>query len=446
MYYVMGKRLLKMIAVFVLFSFMLIGCAPTIQLAVDRPPNLNTSGIKRIAVMPFESNGGSGSADIARYATTVAGTKIREMNYFTLVDPAVIIDLRKDNQSIESHVDALFVGQITRVASGNDTYHGSYKNKKGEMVYYTDYITEVELEFNYYLSRARDGKLIGPISKRGRDRASDNDGYPSPSGLLRRVVDKQLRNIGRDLAPYKSIEYRTFATDNTKDEALKAEMKSAISLVKAGSYKVALKKYLDIYERYQSLAAAENASILYEALGEVQSAAELMKKAYDDTGNPKAQNVLARLNKIIQDQATLASDYDDSKGGQKEKVMAVASEEIRSVLPAKAVVWIYNNSPGNDIVNGIVDNLTADFILKGIRLVDREQQSGKLIEAEQIHQRSGAVSDDDIVRIGHAAGANIIVFVGITGTGAMRRLQIRALDIKTRTPILQSDTGEKWQL
>jgi len=56
------------------------------------------------------------------------------------------------------------------------------------------------------------------------------------------------------------------------------------------------------------------------------------------------------------------------------------------------------------------------------------------------------VSDAEMVRIGNAAGAKTIVIIGIAGSGAMRRLQVRVLDIERGIPIMQSDTDERWQL
>ncbi len=226
---------------------------------------------------------------------------------------------------------------------------------------------------------------------------------------------------------------------------MKAEMKEAIALVKVGNYKPALESYLRIFDRYKSVAAAENASILHEYFGDVETAAKLMQRALNLTGNPRAREALTRLNGILRDQATLANEYGD-KSSPAAKTAAFASSEIQSALPENAVVWIYNNSPDNAMAGAVIDDITAGFIKKGIILVDRELQSAALIEAEHIFQMSGAVSDNDIVRIGNAAGANTIVLIGITGTGAMRRLQVRVLDIERRAPIMQSDAGERWRL
>jgi hypothetical protein len=257
------------------------------------------------------------------------------------------------------------------------------------------------------------------------------------------VVNSQLTFLGQDIAPHTVTENRALAKDKSKDKVLQAEMKDALAQVKEGNYKAALEAYLGIYEQYKSFAAAENASILHEAFGDTQIAANFMRRVFDETGNPRALEVLARLNRILQDQATLASDYSDA-GNQTERVAVFASGEIQKVLPRDARVWIYNNAMTNPMAVAVVDNITSDFIRKGIRVVDR--QNIALIEAEQKLQMSGFVSDNDFVSIGNAAGANIIAVIDITGTGAIRRLQVRVLNIERGVPIMQSDTSEKWQL
>ncbi|WP_461246708.1 hypothetical protein [Treponema sp. R6D11] len=439
----LNKNILKTMTLFIVVNmFLMTACATSIRLAVQRPPTLNTAGIKRIAVMPFESNIGIGR-DMAQYATTVTTKKIQELNYFTLVDPSEIERLKRSNQNIESYIDAQFTGKITRINVMNETYSGSYKTKEGETIYYTDYTTKVEVELEYSLVLARDSKIIGPVYKKNSTSSSNRENYPSSSELARNVIDGQLRYVGNDIAPHTVIETRTFAEEKTKDKQLKAEMKNALAQVKAGNYKPALEAYLGIYDRYKSIAAAENVSILYESFGEEQTAANFMQRAYNDTGNPKAKDVLARLNKILQDQAILASDYGDTRDLTK-KAADLASDEIQKVLPKNARVWIYNDSINNSMAVAIVDNLTSEFIRKGIKIVDR--QSAALIEAEQKFNTSGYVSDNDFISIGNAVGANTIVVIGISGTGSTRRLQVRVLDIEKRVPIMQSDTSEKWQI
>jgi hypothetical protein len=428
--------------IILLFLILSTGCSTSIGIAVQRLPTLNTAGIKRIAIMPFEVNSGS-YREMAQYATSAATEKIRALNYFTLVASSEIERLQRNNQSVENYIDAQFIGRITRINIENETISGSYKTKNGDTVYYTDYLTNVEIEFNYSLVLARDGRLIGPVSKKKSSNSVSRDAYPPSAPLLRSAIDDQLRFLGRDIAPYTVNESRVFATDNSKDKVLKQEMKDALALVKAGNYKAALESYLGIYEQYKSVAAAENVSILHESFGEVQTAADFMQRVYNDTGSPRSRDVIVRLNRIIQDRATIASEYGDNRN-QTEKISAMASEEIRSVLPRNARVWIYNNTVTNSLSVSVVDNLTSDFIRREIRIVDR--QNARLIEAEQKYNTSGYVSDNDFLSIGNAVGANTIVIIGINGTGAARRLQIRVLDIEKNIPIMQSDASDKWQI
>jgi len=437
----MLKFLAVLFPLLALLVLVFTGCGPTrIPVEVDRPSTLNTTGIKRIAVMPFETDNSS-YRGLASYATLAVAEKIRETGRFTLVDASEIRHLQRRKQNIESYVDAMFIGRIMRAVTENDSKTSQYKNKNGKISNSTTYYTKVEVEFSYSLKMARDGRLIGPISRTGVASAYSADGYPSAEDLLREALASQIALIRQDIAPYKSTEMRTFAEDKTGDDAVKLEMKEALAHVKAQNYKLALQAYLGIYERHRSTAAAENASILYEVLGDTESALSVMQKVYDDTGNPTAQLVMIRLNKILDDKAKLAASEREEIQNPVRKVTAFAIEEIQKVLSGEAVIWLYNNSPGNTMAEAVIDNLTADFIRKGISIVDR--QNAAVVEAGRV---SGAMNDAEMVRIGNAAGAKAIVIIGITGFGAMRRLQVRVLDIERGIPIMQSDTDERWQL
>jgi TolB-like protein len=315
----------------------------------------------------------------------------------------------------------------------------------GDKYIITVYNRNVEIDFNYYFTRARDGSLIGPVSRRGsnKDSSENRNDLKSASSLLMAVIDEQLRSLNHDIAPYRVTEQRSMMNEKSKDKILKARMKDALALTKEKNYRAALESYLRINAEYGNIASAVNASIMYEALGETNNAANLMRRVANETGNPSARDALARLNKILEDQDTLASEYGDTRG-QTEKIASYAGGEIEKVLPTNARVWIYNNSINDPMAEAVADNLTSDFLRKGIGIVDR--QSSNLIEAEQKFQLSGNVSDSDFVSIGNAVGANTIVTVGISGSGSMRRLQIRVLDIEKGVTIMQSDTSDNWRL
>ncbi|MDR0486816.1 MAG: hypothetical protein LBG91_01080, partial [Treponema sp.] len=69
-----------------------------------------------------------------------------------------------------------------------------------------------------------------------------------------------------------------------------------------------------------------------------------------------------------------------------------------------------------------------------------------LLQAEQKFQTGGNVSDQEILSIGKAAGANTLVTVSVVQQGNNQRLQIRVLDIERGVPLMQSGSGKEWQL
>ena len=441
----MRKNYRFRITLLISLALLLPGCVSTVHIQVQRTPALNTAGIRRIAIMPFDSSRGYPYRETAQYIVSVATVNIQALNYFTLVNPSVITQLQRNNENIEAYVDALFNGQINWISSRDSSIDSEVKDREGNTQIITTHTREVEIEFSYFLTRARDGSIIGPVIKRDSISSSNNNFNEllSTTELLRTIVTRQLRNIDRDLVPHTVTETRTLARENSRDKELRARMKNAESLVKERSYRLALAAYLHIYGEYNNIAAALNASILHEALGETEAAANLMRAVYAETGNSRTQSELARLNRILIDRATIANQFNTSHS-QMERVAAHADNEIQRVLTHNAKVWIYNNAQGNVIAEAVIDNLTARLINRGTELVDRD--SAALIEIEQRFQLSGMVSDNDFVSIGNAAGANTIVIVGITGSGDMRRLQLRVLDIERAVTIMQSDTSEAWRL
>jgi hypothetical protein len=233
-------------------------------------------------------------------------------------------------------------------------------------------------------------------------------------------------------------------TEKSKDKELKKRMKEIAVIVKGGNYKIALDSYLTIYSLYNNFAAIHNAAIMHEALGDLSAAADLMQRAGNETGNPQAYIVLARLNRTMQEQAMLENEYGDTRD-QKDKVAAYAVGEIQRVLPSNPRVWVFNSSKEEKaLASTVTDEIKASLMKNGVTVVDRE--SNRLIQAEQNFQMSGYVSDDEFVSIGNAAGANTLIIVAITGVSSMRRLQVRVLDIEKRTNLLQSDMNDNWKL
>jgi hypothetical protein len=435
----MKKSILTLAAV-ALMAIAFISCgSQKVQIQAQRMPNLNTKGIQRITVMPFTGN----YPDAAQHATNVVTSNIQETNRFTLVSFSRVKEARKKGESLENYVDALFVGQITNITGKIDAKSSSYKQKDGTTVTTTTYILEVSVEFAYHLERVRDGSMIGPIVKRGSTSASASSpsSLPSKDALANKIIDAQLRSLYMDVVPYTVMVQRVI--EKEPDKNLKEPMEAAFELLKAGNYIAANKAYLAIWESSQSFAAAVNASYLYEAIGEIQNAVNLMQQVFADTGNPKAKEILEHLNKELFEQ-TRVEQFNNAQNQTKIVTNHVISE-VRKVLPAEAKLWIYNNAKSNkDLLNGIIDNMVSTFVNDGVTIVERQMIN--MIFKEQNLQMEGYVSDTDIVKIGNLAGANTIVIVDIAGTGNVRRLNVRVLDIGTGSVTMQSGTDSKWKL
>jgi hypothetical protein len=326
------------------------------------------------------------------------------------------------------------------------TYHLSNKkgNKKSKTVVVYD--REAELVFSYNFKRSRDGSLVGAVAREGKTSDSNEDRRKlrSPSDMARTIVTKSLSGLARDVAPYKVTETRALMKEKSKDKYLQNQMKDAYRLVKAESYRVALNSYLSIYGAYNNFAAGYNAAILYEVIGDLDSAAGMMEELLDETGNPKASTELARLRRAIGDREILARVY-HNRQSRTDKLIAEMVVVIQGKLPENAKVAVMNNSRiETGLASTMVDGITFGLRDQGITIVDRNNTA--LVEAEKRYQMSGEVSDDDFVGIGHEAGVNTFVLVAITGTSSTRRLQVRMLDVATNEVLYQTPASDNMNL
>ena len=435
-----STKSIVMLAAIVLMAMVFTSCAPKIvPIQVQRTPNLNTKGIQRIAIMPFTGD----YKDAAQHATNVATSNIQATNHFTLVSASRISEAQRKGESLENYVDALFMGQITDIDGKRDSQTSSYTDKKGVTHTSTTYTLEVSVNFTYHLERVRDGSMIGPVVKKGGTSASARspNELPSVNALVNKIIETQLRQLHMVLVPHTVTVGRIM--EKEPNSALKPQMEAAFEQLKAGNYAVANKQYLALWESHQSFAAALNASYLYEAMGETKNAANLMQQVFASTGNPRAKMALDNLNKILAEQAAVEQ-FDDVQN-QTEVVTNLAISEVQKVLPAEAKLWIHNSATSDhNLVSSVIDNMISTYVNNGVTVVER--QAINMVLKEHNLQMGGSVSDDDIVKIGNLAGANTIVIVGVSGTGTVRRLNVKVLDIGTGSVTMQSGTDSKWNL
>ena len=441
-------QLIILILVILVFS----GCATKIQFNAQRAPNLDTTGIRRIAVRPFDAVG-SGTYDAARYATSVVTSRFQELNdHFTLVNFQTINDAGRRGESAETYVDATFTGQISRVAVNDRSENNTRRVNKGTRdnpnwvdERYTIFFRTVEVEFNYSFTRVRDGSLIGPINKRGSESSSSEDRARLPSGesMVRSIIDGQLRGFSRDVAPHVVSISRTLESDSNMD--IKPQMDAALAQVRGSNYLQARDSYLAIWRSHNSVAAAINVSILYEVLGDTGAALRFMNDVFAATGSPKANTVIERLRNELGHQASVQQHAEEQQQRPGERAANHAVNEITKSLPREPRLWIYNTATSNqDLVNNVIDNMTSTFLNNGVTVVERQRIN--IIFSEQNFQYSGMVNDNDLVSIGRLAGVNTIVLIDIVGRGYERRLQVRVLDVTTGNVRMQSSASNEWQL
>ena len=460
----MRRKTWKAVPIVALSALVLASCATRIPLEAQRTPTLDTSDVQRIAVVPFAPLAeGADHQTIANTITSEVSSRLAETNAFILVDYSVVTAARARGDDIGGYVDALLVGRITRFGS-NVVSLGPLQTiarreaidranslnpiagaaaRVAATIMFPYYRLIVDVAFDYHLVMARDGSIVGPVGRAGRAVVGrDNrNNLPAGSTLVPGIVENQLALFYRDVIPHTVTIRRVLETE--PNSALRPYMNAALGLVRAGDFVSAREQYIAIWEDHGSVAAAINAAILYEATGHLETAIVFMDGVAAQTGNPRANAALARLNSEMGELLGLEA-FEDERTPV-ERVAEHAIAEVGNALPDGANVWIHNAATAHQgMANEVIDNMIYAFIGRGITVVEREFMD--LIATEQELHLDGGVSDADFISVGNLAGAHAIVTVNVVGAGAARRLQVRVLDIKTATVRMQSGTGALWNL
>jgi tetratricopeptide (TPR) repeat protein len=289
----------------------LVSCATTVTVQVQQPPAWNTAGIQRIAIMPFAMTQNTPlQRRAASLLNSVSRSRIQAVKRFTLIDPEEVQRVQNAKGNVGNYADAIFSGQIISAASQDSQEYDSRRDKEGNIVRYTIYKRDVQLSFNFTLSRTSDAQVMGTDTMNFSNSYSSEDwkSLKSVDDVIQEMVQKGMAGITYYLVPYTLTEKREFETVQTKDKAIKKRAKDASALVKKGNYKSAEEAFLGIYRDTDSFAAAYNAGLLLELQGNLEGAAILMQRLYDETGNQKAALSIGRLQKAI-DNAGLLDAY-----------------------------------------------------------------------------------------------------------------------------------------
>jgi len=389
------KRYAALAAAGMVIASVLGGCATYVPIKSVRPPTIDTSGMQRLAIKPFENRSGVGgpdSAQITRYLTETAERLIRSAGKFTIVAPT------------DPNADGVFSGEVRSIVSKDSQEKRERKDRAGKTYIEITYKRDVYLEFSYRVISSRTDMPVGAVVKQGSNSSSSIGSSSSLADTLtlaKSIVDSQMKNLTRDIVPTIVSVNRQLMKETSKDKAVKQRMKEVLVFVKNGNYEEAIRQYDEIYGYYGSDAARTNAAILRESVAsDISSRAEL-DRLFTDTN------------------------------GLADRAVKNAIDRLYSKLPPGANIMIMKtNSTERNMIDYVVNQMTMNIVQAGkFKVVDRSNQA--LINAELQYQLSGNVDDNSMVSIGHQLGVQYMVFCWISGEKSLRRLNQKVLNVET---------------
>jgi hypothetical protein len=337
----MKQKLISAVFSAALAVLMLTGCATTVAFDVLKPAEVNMADYKRLAVYDFEpydledeyyttkfiieyllgekqiSTTGYRiylDDEVAEYMTDQTIRTLGGTNYFDLVTSNLLQDYGRNtvvsNRVLSETlgVDAALIGSIQDM-----DYNERIEEREKQVIVepddgsepYTETVTEayfvqnVELKTQYTVVDVSNGTVIASKRLSGRDSSrtyiKDPDNFSAPllEPMFRNIIRGFQSEIRRHLAPYYVREYRSMMKE--KDNP---RFETAEQYIKSSQYAQALDLYTSMWYESGSFAAGYNAAILYEVMGQYDTAIALMRDVYDATGNPEAYEEYQRLQRV----------------------------------------------------------------------------------------------------------------------------------------------------
>jgi hypothetical protein len=141
-----------------------------------------------------------------------------------------------------------------------------------------------------------------------------------------------------------------------------------------------------------------------------------------------AAEPLAGLKRIPLTSPVMKSNPD---GVDAESVAAQAALEMRAKISPHTRTAFVNTSKDNpELAAYILDSLMA-AVSGSTELLILDRGSNTALQAERALQQSADISDKTIAALGRQLGAQTIVSCSLVGSGALRRLSIKAVDVST---------------
>lgn len=302
-----------------LFEIYVCGCASNrVTISMTRPPEVDMSRYKRIAVADFRGREGSGS--LAAYllvsrifeskafdvverqrmenilnehslnmSGAVDDSTAKQIGNILGVDALIFGEVAtyevEDQQGKEKVKKEVWTGEYEKDKDGNDVYEKTlFGGKKKKKVYKEEFVDQPfvvrsgSVSVNFRVVDVSTGKIIAIKSNSSsyHDKASGVDeigGLPAGGEVLNNLMVKVVEKFVRQIAPYAVRVTREFEKKGRRSE-------QGIKLAKAGLWDEAV----DLFERERDASPSEayvhyNLGIAYEAVGKLDLAEEAYKEA-----------------------------------------------------------------------------------------------------------------------------------------------------------------------
>lgn len=331
----MKKKLI--FPVLLLAVFIIMSCGPSVTMQVMKPSEVNMGGARTIAIFEVDyprKGAASISSErdlliallaktlemnvpeedtverrIGRYTTDNLVTTLLEAEYFDILSPKDVSQkmIGADNPNLGATdiglllgADAIIMGSVDVMESEDETYDKTVtkydSTLKKNVTSKVPYVKRTaRLVFSYRVILTNDGRMLAsksfdktetdeqPVEKRAN--------LQKPESLYQRIVDEIMPTIRKQIAPYTVNEYWFLMKDKTKD----ARMEQANNFVNGSLYDKALDLFLTVWQENENVAAGYNAAIMFYALGDIDTALEMMERVLDKYPEKDVMNGYTRL-------------------------------------------------------------------------------------------------------------------------------------------------------
>ncbi len=322
-------------AVIITAALLFSGCATRIGFEVIKPAEVNLADFTHLAVFDIEpysysmidftgkividlffgeeAGGFTGfylyiNEDLSREFERQLVRSLQRSDYLTVLSPAQLRPYQgagktgaylKEIINSEDSTAAALVGKIELFRFNEDIEERTAEaaEEGSEPVIEQVFIQDLTLGFSYSVIDTRNGTVIHSRyiekSMTRRTPVTDEQSFRAPTLFVpaQQIIGEIADEVRQQLIPQTVREVRFLMKDREGDE----RMEQADAYVKQERYHDALDIYLSLWSSEEYFAAAYNASVIYEALGRLEQAIDLMSEVSRRTGNPSASARLEEL-------------------------------------------------------------------------------------------------------------------------------------------------------